>query len=193
MSDTATAATSATVLIAEDEPDLRQLYEIWLGDRWTLRLAADGKEAIDAFDGNVSIALLDRRLPRADGEVVARHIRDRSSCPIAMVSAGVPSTNILSLPLDAYLCKPVARDELDRLVEQLYALRDLDERVREYFALTAKLATLLSEASIVELESDEEFRRACDRIDELSDYEEVLDAMEELNPAHEALLRQFTR
>ncbi|MGM0604465.1 MAG: response regulator [Halobacteriota archaeon] len=185
---------AGTILVAEDEPELRQLYEIWLRDRWAVRLASDGQEAFERFDEEVSAAILDQRMPKASGQEVADRIRDESTCPIAMISADVPSVSILFSPLDAYLCKPVTRETVSRTVDRLVALGTFDACVREYFALTSKLQTLRSEAGISAIEREPEYQRAKERVETLSTHAgEAIAELDDPNPALESLVREFTR
>lgn len=182
------------LLIAEDEPGLRELYDLWLGDRMELRLAADGAEAIDSFDDSVQAALLDRQLPEASGEEILQAIRAESSCPVGMISADVPSVDILSMPLDTYVCKPIDRETATRTVDQLLAMRSFDCAVREYFALSAKLRTLRSEAAVFGIESDPAYQAAEERVAELSDRAaDAMAALEDPNPALSSLLNEFIR
>jgi len=55
-----------TVLAADDDGAVRELYACWLGDH-DLRLAADGWEATEAFDPSVDVVCVDREMPGPSG------------------------------------------------------------------------------------------------------------------------------
>ncbi|NUE01767.1 response regulator [Halorubraceae archaeon YAN] len=185
---------SGTILVAEDEPGLRELYRIWLGNKWNVRLASDGEEAIKKFDSDISAVLLDKRMPHVDGTDVATEIRAQSPCPIAMISADVPTTDILSGPLDAYLCKPVTSETVSIAVDRLLALRTFNSCVREYFALSMKLQAIEQECGPLPHENDPTYQEAKDRVASLSAHvSELIDDADDPSPEISALLHEFTR
>jgi CheY-like chemotaxis protein len=99
-----------TVLVAEDDRELLEMYELWLGDRgdWTTRTATDGDEALAQFDGAVDVAVLDRRMPNTSGDEVARQIKSSPhDCEVVIASAYQPDGNIDDGTYDTYLTKPV--------------------------------------------------------------------------------------
>jgi len=49
------------VLAVEDEPPLLEIYASWLEDDYDVRTAGSGEEALEQFDGDVSVVLLGRR------------------------------------------------------------------------------------------------------------------------------------
>lgn len=104
-----------TVLVADDDDELRQVYELWLEDigEWDVRTAADGDEALARLDDAVDVAVLDRRMPGATGDEVAADIQSTMrGCDVIMVSAYQPDGNIDQAVYDRYLTKPVRKEEL---------------------------------------------------------------------------------
>jgi CheY-like chemotaxis protein len=79
------------VLIIDDQNcilSLLQTFLMHLGHE--VKIARDGKEGIEVFDSerNLDLVITDIRMPRMDGNAVARHIRnsDRPDIPIIAVS-----------------------------------------------------------------------------------------------------------
>jgi DNA-binding response OmpR family regulator len=121
-------------------------------------------------DGDVDVVLLDRRMPGKSGEEVAEAIEERGlDCVVAVASAAPPEQDVLSLPCDAYLEKPVVGRELEDWIERLSRRRRYEPEVREFAALVSKVravrvadgcpwgedgAVAEAEASLVELASD---------------------------------------
>lgn len=133
----------AVVLAVEAEPELASLYAIWLGERWTVRTATTGTAALDALDADVDVVLLERRLPDRGGDAVLRAIRDRGfDGPVALVTGVNPGPDIVDLPADDYVLKPVDGVALRGVVETLLRRADHDEAVQELFGLVAKKAAL---------------------------------------------------
>ena len=81
-----------TVLVADDDPAVRQLSRATL-ERLGLIVveAADGEQAIDAFKRcQADLVVLDAKMPRLDGFAVCRKIRKLdygSDVPVIMVTA----------------------------------------------------------------------------------------------------------
>ena len=118
---------SATVLIVEDEQDIRELlaYNLEKEGYATLQ-AADGKEGLDmARARKPDLILLDLMLPKLDGLAVCRELeRDAATVriPIIMLTArGEDVDRILGFELgaDDYVVKPF---ELEVLYSRVRAL-----------------------------------------------------------------------
>jgi DNA-binding response OmpR family regulator len=148
----------STVLIVEDEPDLADTYALWLQESYAVRTAYDGRAALDQLDETVDIVLLDRRMPDLSGGEVLSAIRNREfDCQVAMVTAVEPAFDIVEMEFDAYLVKPIGKDELDDLVERLLARRQYDDRLQEFYALATKKAILDAEMTERERAASDEY------------------------------------
>lgn len=125
------------VLIADDEESLRSTIAAWLGDEgFEVDQAADGLEAIKKVQGrDFDIALLDIKMPGANGLEVLRFIKKNSNPTEVVMMTGMSDVGIaveaMKLGAKEYLTKPV---DLDQLVPQLRSLikkRDAEERIRQ--------------------------------------------------------------
>jgi DNA-binding response OmpR family regulator len=123
------AAQVALILVVEDEADLNELLRG--------RLAAEGHEVAQAFDGHTALAMVERRvpdlvildwmLPDLDGLSVCRRIRQGHVVPIIMLTArGSEVDRVLGLEVgaDDYVTKPFSLHEL--LARVRAALRRID-------------------------------------------------------------------
>ena len=105
------------VLVVEDDRVLREAVGLLL-DRAGLDVegAADGRAALDLeATGRFDLVLLDLMLPGMDGFEVCRHVRERSSVPIVMLTARDDTADVvrgLELGADDYLTKPFDPAEL---------------------------------------------------------------------------------
>lgn len=159
-----------TVLVVEDERPLLTVYERWLEDSYDVRTAASGSEALEALDDVVDVVLLDRRMPGMSGDEVLDRIRERvPHCKVAIVSAVEPDFDVITMGFDAYLTKPVKREEFADLVERLLARTAFAELEREFYGLVSKQAALESAKSREELAANDEYADLLDRIDRLRD------------------------
>ena len=69
----------ATILIVDDEPDLREVLEEYFVAQGYAALTADSATAARALAAEhpVDVALLDITMPGEDGLSLARHLRER--------------------------------------------------------------------------------------------------------------------
>ena len=100
-----------TILIAEDEADIRNILRLYLeGEGFQVVEAADGEQALDAArKHSPDLAILDVMMPKLDGLAVTRALRQQSDIPILILSAkGQDNDKILGLNLgaDDYIVKP---------------------------------------------------------------------------------------
>ena len=150
----------ATVLVVDDEPDVADAYAAQLQDEFIVSTAYGGQEALDSIDASVDIVLLDRRMPGISGDEVLDAIRERDlNIRVAMVTAVDPDFDIIEMPFDDYVIKPVSRDDLFETINRLLICSEYEDRLRRYYSLTAKHATLLSNKPESELAQSEEFQQ----------------------------------
>jgi len=158
--------TRPVVLVAEDERTIAEGYELWLGDRYEVRLAADGQEALDMVDDGVDVVLLDRMMPELSGKQVLREIRKQGiDCRVAMVTAVEPDFDVIEMGFDAYITKPPERQELLDTIEQLLDRATVDETFQEYHSLMARKAALQTQKTEEELDGSEEYQALLERIE----------------------------
>jgi DNA-binding response OmpR family regulator len=162
-----------TVLVVDDDEDLADTYAQWL-DRsdYDALTAYDGDEALARLGPEVDVLLLDRRMPRISGDRVLERARERpGEHQVSMLTAVEPEPDILDLPFDEYVTKPVDRAELVDVVERLVTRQTLDTDLQELFRLASKLGALKTgtghdvEQARAELEARMEAKQ--DRVDEM--------------------------
>ena len=167
------------VLIVEDETDLADLYAIYLSDLYEVQTANDGETAMELVSEDTDIVLLDRRMPDMTGDEVLAEIRDRGiDCRVAMITAVEPDLDIVEMPFDDYLVKPVTREDLHGLVEVLLRRSGYDSRTQEFFQLASKKAALESTPDV--------------SVDEESEYQKLTERMEELREDLDQTLSELT-
>lgn len=104
---------TATVLVVEDEPAIREVIATLLEDEgYLVRHAKDGLEALDAINGDrIDLIVSDVVMPRLDGASLARKLRGRGHLmPIVLMSAVYADVD---LPGVRFVPKPF---EIDRLL-----------------------------------------------------------------------------
>lgn len=152
------------MLLVEDDPETAALYAAFLEDECRVEIASSGSEAIERLSEDIDVVLLDRRMPGMDGDRVIADIRRRfADIPIAMVTAVEPDTDIVELPIDEYLSKPIDGDSLRWTVRVLANRSRFEERSRELFQLAAKRASIDRDSEEI-LMDDEAYESLLDRM-----------------------------
>jgi two-component system KDP operon response regulator KdpE len=111
------ADAAPTILVVDDEPDLRRLLRTALGaEGYRVVEAATGPRGlIDAASHKPDIAIIDLGLPGMDGVEVIQRIRQWSPMPIIVLSARTQERmkiEALGAGADDYVTKPFSMGEL---------------------------------------------------------------------------------
>jgi DNA-binding response OmpR family regulator len=115
---------AATVLIAEDDPDILALVAR-LVERagHTVVRAADGQEALkQLYERRPDLVMLDIGMPKLDGWQVLARIREVSDVPVLMLTAEsqeIDKVRGLREGADDFVSKPFGRQELAARVDAL--------------------------------------------------------------------------
>lgn len=102
---------NSTILIADDEKEIRDLLRLYLeNEDYRILEAADGMETMTVVrEKKPDLCLLDIMMPGKDGLSVLKEIRKESNIPVIMISARTADAErILGLDLgaDDYIPKP---------------------------------------------------------------------------------------
>ncbi|QGA80854.1 winged helix-turn-helix transcriptional regulator [Candidatus Nanohalobium constans] len=155
------------VLVVEDEESLADLYVNWLSSKYDVLKAVSGNEALEKIGRDVDLVVLDRELPDSSGEQISSKISEVYDCSIMFTTAHDPEVDIVDMPVDEYLTKPVSKDELLNAVSEIVDgdMTDLERNLR---SLKAKKDVLESEKDLSNLEDKEKYQDLLDRIEELN-------------------------
>ena len=181
----------ATILVVDDEPAVADVYAAQLRDRYAVETAYSGEAALSTLDAAVDVVLLDRRMPDLSGDEVLSAIREkRHDTRVAMVTAVDPDFDIIEMPFDDYVPKPVSKEALFQTIEQLLLYADYEEGLRECYSLTAKHAALESSKPQAVLDESEEFTELKAELAEVrAELDELTDSLDATD--FERLFRNF--
>lgn len=107
----------ATILIVEDDRNMRLLTSARLADLYMVVSACDGVEALEILHkGGVDMVVADIMMPRMDGYELLKTIRDEgNNIPFLLLTAKESlddKQHGFSLGTDDYMTKPFSTDEL---------------------------------------------------------------------------------
>ncbi|MFM9881731.1 MAG: sigma-54-dependent transcriptional regulator [Burkholderiales bacterium] len=121
---------STTVLIVDDEADIRELLELSIIRMGFAVASVDSVRAAQAMidSRDFQLCLTDMRLPDGDGLEIVRYIASKGlDLPVAVITAhGSTQNAVAALKSGAfdYLSKPLSLDQLRTLVKSALALPD---------------------------------------------------------------------
>jgi two-component system KDP operon response regulator KdpE len=118
------AATSLTVLVIDDEPQIRRIVRGALQSATTRVVEAEnGTSALEQITSErPQLIILDLGLPDISGPEIGRQLRTRSRAPILVLSArhsDVEKVALLDAGADDYMTKPFSTAELQARVRAL--------------------------------------------------------------------------
>jgi signal transduction histidine kinase/DNA-binding NarL/FixJ family response regulator len=126
-----------TLLIVEDNADVRKYVRMILEKRYETFEAHDGEEGLQkAFERIPDLIVLDVMMPKLDGFQVCKRLKAdsrTSHIPVVMLTAKATTKDKISgleIGADAYITKPFEPDELEARIRNLLEQR---KRIHEYF------------------------------------------------------------
>jgi len=124
------------ILVADDEDPLRTTISAWLTDEgFDVDQAPDGVEAIKKVQSqDFDIAILDIKMPGANGLEVLRYIKKNSNSTEVVMVTGMSDVSMaveaMKLGAREYLTKPIDMDQLVPSLRSLLKKRDSEDRIR---------------------------------------------------------------
>jgi DNA-binding response OmpR family regulator len=157
-----------TALVIDDEKEVADAYALRLRGMCDVETAYDGPGGLAAIEeSDIDIVLLDRHMPGMSGDKVLAELDDRGYYGrIIMVTAIDPGFDVLEMPFDDYLCKPIEREGLRTAVRQQCTVLGY-ETLGEYFSVESKRAVLEAELPAAEREDHGEYQERKQRAAEL--------------------------
>lgn len=153
----------ATVLIVEDEKNMRLLTAARLEDRYQVVSAGDGLEALEIiYKGNIDLIIADVMMPRMDGyELLKTLRREGYTIPFLLLtvkdSLGDKQRGF-SLGADDYMTKPFSSDELIWRVDALLRRANIAKEKRiiiDNVTVDSEKYSVYTEAEYIELPKKE--------------------------------------
>ncbi len=146
------------VMVVDDEKSIRTTLRSALEDMGLeVCTAASGEEAVGLSEReDLSLVMLDLRLPGMDGLEVLSRLRERTPAPpVVIISAhGTVGAAASAMHMGAvdFLQKPFTLDEVKCAVEEVLSRQGLDEKATDYASLTglARRAMTMKNADLAE-------------------------------------------
>jgi two-component system response regulator AtoC len=123
------------ILVADDDPAIRELLTELLGEEYNISEATTGEQALESLKaGKHDLVLLDLQLPGMSGLDVLKQLRDQQGeLPVILITAhGSPNVAIQASSLGVYgfISKPFEIDDIIQQVHHFFETQRLKEEVR---------------------------------------------------------------
>jgi len=115
---------SKPILIVDDEPIVQESIRDWLKDAgYQVATAESGEEALELVEKqDFSVMVVDVRLPGKTGITVLKEVKALKPEIKSIIITAYPSTELaaeaMKLGAIDYLIKPIAPDDLERLIRE---------------------------------------------------------------------------
>lgn len=128
-----------SVLIVEDEEKINKMVSDYFKfNGFEVISVSDGMEAVEKFNDDIDLVILDVMLPKLDGFTVLRRIRKKSNVPVIMVTARGDDEDVLmgyELKVDDYIIKPFSLEILIAkakvLLNRIDSMTVIKEHIKE--------------------------------------------------------------
>lgn len=132
-----------TILIIEDDPDLRAYMQERLSKNFNVLLAPDGEQGIEKANKEMpDIIISDIMMPGIDGYDVVKKLKsniETSHIPIILLTAKTSEESIikgLEIEADAYITKPFSMNILEaHIINKINTRRQLQDKLRTQFSI----------------------------------------------------------
>jgi DNA-binding NtrC family response regulator len=147
--------TKKTVLLADDDDNLRRVLEFQLSEAgYEIRAAADGAEAFEIFTNNdFDCVITDLRMPKLSGLELLEKIKNvNAEIPVVVITAfGEVETAVTAMKAGAfdYINKPFNRDEILLTLERALSFsqtKNENRRLREIVKKEFQIENLVGDS-----------------------------------------------
>ncbi|MGB9985487.1 response regulator [Salarchaeum japonicum] len=155
-------------LVVDDEREVADAYALRLRGVCDVDTAYSGEAALSLIeDTAIDIVLLDRHMPDMSGDEVLAQLDEAGYYGrVVMVTAVDPDFDVLELPFDEYLCKPVDKADIHSVIDQQRRILAY-ETLGAYFSAASTCAVLEAETSPATRENHAEYTDLAERADRL--------------------------
>lgn len=160
-------STTRTVLLADSDRRITEMYQQWLSDRYTVVRSHSTEELEARFDDEIDVVLLDVGLPGVDLEEFVGGYEQ--PCRTILIVGDRPDLDVLSVDCDAILRKPFVRETVLEAIDDQLSRGDDSVTQRERESLLARRSVFESLYGREYLDADDTYRELTARLAELEE------------------------
>ena len=155
-----------TILVADGDRRLTEMYGRWLTDRYTALRAHNDEEFEARLDGEVDVVLVAESMPGVDPGGISDAVGPDGRTVLVVEER--PGFDVVSVECDGVVRKPIVRERLLAVVEEQLSRRGESAERREYGALASKQSLLESVYPAETLENNDAYAELCARLESLA-------------------------
>ena len=138
-----TSKKERTVFIVDDEEEMVVLLEDYLDDHYTVKSETNAVRALQRIDSSIDVVLLDRKMPEMSGDELLGILREKGlDVQVALITGVKPTEEIVRMPFDDYLVKPIEGPDILGLVDTLMTRKQYHQASQRLFRNISKMKTL---------------------------------------------------
>ena len=163
-----TTASLPVALVVDDEKEVADAYALRLRGICDVETVYDGPSALEELsEKTVDLMLLDRHMPGMSGDEVLEELNNRDyDGRVVMVTAIDPGFDVLDMPFDDYLCKPVDREDIREVIGHQSTVLGY-ELLGEYFSVESKRQVIAAEVDTDRRAGHDEYQQIATRARQL--------------------------
>ncbi|MFP8957945.1 winged helix-turn-helix transcriptional regulator [Natrialbaceae archaeon A-CW3] len=159
------SASSPTVVVADSDRRLTEMYQQWLTDHFTVRRAHTSDELEAALDGSTDVLVCDEDVPGTSVGALLESVQ--AACRTIVLVGDRPPFDILEYDCDALYRKPVIQETLHEAITEQLRRQGESEFAREQASLLAKRALLEDAYTRVRLDDVDGYTALRERLEAL--------------------------
>ena len=157
-------ASLPVALVVDDEKEVADAYALRLRGICDVETVYDGPSALEVIsEKTVDLTLLDRHMPGMSGDEVLGELNNNGyDGRVVMVTAIDPGFDVLDMPFDDYLCKPVDREDIREVIGHQSTILGY-ELLGEYFSVESKRQVIAAEVDADRRADHDEYQQIAAR------------------------------
>jgi DNA-binding response OmpR family regulator len=187
-----TTASLPVALVVDDEKEVADAYALRLRGICDVETVYDGPSALEVLsEKTVDLTLLDRHMPGMSGDEVLGELDNHGyDGRVVMVTAIDPGFDVLDMPFDDYLCKPVDREDIREVIGHQSTVLGY-ELLGEYFSVESKRQVIAAEVDTDRRADHDQYQQIATRARQLERRaRRLIDESPELLAAFDAVDRE---
>ncbi|RQG93436.1 winged helix-turn-helix transcriptional regulator [Natrarchaeobius chitinivorans] len=156
-------AVTPTVLLADANHRMTDMYSQWLVDRYTVRRAHDDDEFASKLDESVDVVCFDEDLPGVTPADLVESVPP--TCRTILLVGDRPAFDLIDVDCDALFRKPIVSETVREAIDEQLQRRGESAENRERASLSARRELLEAAYPQVRLEENEAYADLCDRLE----------------------------
>jgi CheY-like chemotaxis protein len=187
-----TTASLPVALVVDDEKEVADAYALRLRGICDVETVYDGPSALEVLsEKTVDLTLLDRHMPGMSGDEVLEELNNHDYDGRGVMATAIdPGFDVLDMPFDDYLCKPVDREDIREVIGHQSTVLGY-ELLGEYFSVESKRQVIAAEVDTDRRADHDQYQQIATRARQLERRaRRLIDESPELLAAFDAVDRE---